>query len=202
MALSPEFGVPILPARLTEEQVQALDVAARMVMWLAGTANAERGTFYITTSEFATWAGCSGRQASRALEALEEAGWVCDLVRREHGHSGRLGEMWRRRNDVDASMAARVYQREFGARPHGDDRKRMGDEVGTVPRDVRLWAGVCQEWHAQQHNPMNVDGLLDAYHKKRNAVTTMAHATVANQEPDYSGYGSKGGNGGRDADGD
>lgn len=185
--LSTDFGIPILPGRMTPDQIGALDVTARLVLWIAGTANAERGTFYVTTGEFAAWAGCSHRQAGRALDALEASGWVLNVVRRAHGNSGELGAMFRKRNDVDASMAARIYQRVFELRAHAEDRKQMGDEVGTQAGDLRLWTGICQGWRAAGHNPADVRGLLDAYTRKRKAVQTIASARVGD-EPDYAGY--------------
>ena len=185
--ISPEFGIPVLPGRLDGRQVEALDVAARLVMWLMGTANAERGTWYVNLREFSGWAACSERQAARALDSLEASGWVRDVKRRAHGMSGSLGAMWRRRGDVDTTMPARVYQRVFGLRAHGDDRQRMRYEIGTAAGDLKLWAGVCQEWRGAKHNPGDVEGLLECYARKRKAARTVLEANF-NKEPDYSGY--------------
>lgn len=191
MAISAEFGIPIITGRLTPEQIQAIDVSARLVLYLAGTANTQRGTFYVSLGEFAAWAACSYRQACRAMDDLELAEYVTEVRRRRHGMSGNLGAMWRKAGDADATMPARVYQKVFALRAHADDRHRMRDEVGTQAADLKLWAGVCQEWQKARHNPADVDGLLQCFGRKRDAARKVL--SVNNKlEGDYTGYAEAG----------
>lgn len=183
--MNKEFGIPILPGRLTQVQIEAMSVTARMILWLAATANVQRGTWFLEIGEFASWAGCSQTQARRALDELEQSGWITDVVRKYGGTGGKLGEMFRLAGDPDMTAAARAYQFATGMRAHSDERKRMCTVVGTVATDVRLWQTICEQWQKDGHNTANIDGMLDKYMKVKTAppVTTPAGAPE-----DYSGY--------------
>ena len=196
-----EFWVPIIPGRLTRQHRDALSVTARLVMWLSAAADPQKGTWFVQLAEFATWAACSHTQARRALEELEQSGWVVELQRRSRGTTGKLGEMFRLAGDPDMTAAARAYQFATGMRAHSDERKRMCAVVGTVATDVRLWQTICEQWQKDGHNAANIDGLLDKYMKVKTAppVATPAAATE-----DYSGYRKEGyfGEGDKDESGD
>lgn len=181
--LSEDFQIPLMAGRLSEAQKDVLNVAALLVLYIGATANAQRNTFYVNLREFSAWAACDHKQARRAMDAIEQAGFVVDVIRRSHGLSGGLGVSFKK-TDVDATLAVKVYMKAFGGlRPHHDERKLIRDQVGTDAGRLKLFAGVCQDWRNHKHNPADIDGLLQRFDLAvAKAKTVPVAATVGDEE--------------------
>lgn len=187
--ISRDFGIPLLPGRLAPPQIDALNVGARMVMWLIGVANAQSGAWFMDLGEFATWAECSHSQARKALDQLESVGWVTQVQRKPRGQTGKLGEMFRLAGDPDMTAAARAYQFATGMRAHSDERRMICAAVGTAIADVKLWQATCEQWVRGNHNPADVNAMLEVFEKRKEGRIQRSVPTDA----DYSGYKNEGG---------
>lgn len=185
--------------------LDAVPMAARssqcilLAVWLGNVANGKQRTVAFKLAEAAADLGVDYYTVQSWWGTLVgyEGVFVCEVENKaRRGIFCRLGKAYKQANEA-TGMAVLVYCKACGVgRPGPEERVLIGEAVGTAVNELKQWRGVCEAWVAGGKNPLNVEGLLDVWGKRKllregfggknqEPRAKSQELRVKSQEPDY-----------------
>ncbi|MFM8333620.1 MAG: hypothetical protein ACKN9T_18230 [Candidatus Methylumidiphilus sp.] len=146
------------------------NTAICLAVWLGNVANGQRRTVAFKLDEAAQDLGVDYFTVQRWWAELQkyEGVFVCGVENHaRRGVFARLGKAYRQANEV-THMAVSVYCKVFGvARPDAEGRELIVKAVGDEVTMLKQWRGMCERWQQDGYNPLNIEGLLEAWRKRQ-----------------------------------
>jgi len=154
-----DFQMPLFFQRLTEEQLRAMSVLDRLLLYLGCVVDNDTMQWHITITDAAEALRCGRRSLGEALATAERVQFVTDVALTGRGWTGQLAQCYGFKA-AGLHWAVQMYVDTFGHKPSYE-----GAALISAVTDRTAWHAVMQLWQANpKWSHWKVDWMLNKYH--------------------------------------
>lgn len=154
-----DFQVPLFFQRLTEDQLRAMSVLDRLLMYLGCVADKETMAWHLTITDAADALRCGRRSLGEALATAERVQFVTNVTSTGRGWTGQLCGAYGFREPAP-HWAVQMYVDTFGHKPAREGIQLIEKQV----EHREAWQAVMQLWRSNPNwNHWKVDYMVNKY---------------------------------------